>query len=813
MSDLVRDLRYGVRLWGRQPLLTVAIVATLALGIGVNTAIFSMASSLLFKPLPFADADRLVHLTRIFPHGPTPNASPRQFLHWRRYAQSFEAITAYDWIASRVVLTGSLQPEWLTSYHVDASFFKVFSDPPHRGRYFSPEEDVPNGPLVVVLSHQLWQNRFGGDEDIVGQVIQLNRKDYEVIGIAPQRMTYPEGVEMWLPMQLDPASQELQALLTVTGKLNPGISRAVVEKQMDLAEQEYFQLYGNPNNEEGLRLPSLRHHLFSSTYFDFVVLALSVFSVLLIACANVANLQLARASARGQEIATRLALGATPKRLLRQLLTESVLLALLAGLLGLGVAHLSLGPLSAFLPEDLPRYHEFEISGQALLFQLLVALVVGVATGLAPGMTAARTSVTDAIKEGLVRVGQGRRNLLLRRALVIAEIALTTTTLVAALLLLRSYSTLMQQDPELRPEELLTVRVGLDSTAYARTDAWTRLCDQLMERVEALPGVQDVAVSTNIPMVDVPEQPFEIRGRDDPESSVGFGRYKGVSANYFDMTGMKILAGRGLERQDLQQASLVVVINERLKEKYWRDEDPIGQFITIGLPMLPHMADKAPRRIVGIVSDFHESGLRINVPAMMYVPIAQMPDPVAARWTQILPLGVTVRASIQPLSLAEPVTAEIKRLDAQLPVEDVLTLDRVLESSTTTLRGVRNLVGLFAVAAILLTAFGIYSVLAFLVLLRTREIGLRKALGADRQKVFALIMGQGMRDGLIGLGIGLFGGGVAGYLLRTKLEISPLDPLSFGTVAVLVFLLVAVSAGLPARRAARTNPATAIHHL
>ena len=808
MGDLLHEIRHALRVHLQRPWMTLAAVVTLGLGIGANTAIFSIVNAVLLKPLPFPDLERIVKVMPDYSGvGAQENVSPMQSLYWQERAPFFDSLAISTWQPFSVSFGGAGEAERLEGCRVQRSFFSVFGTQPFLGRPFSPAEDQPGGPPVVVLSHSLWQRRLGGDPQILGRRLRLNGQSHEVVGVMPAIFRYPASADLWLPLQLDPNNQESANYLTVAAKLGAGITLDAARRDMVAANDEWVRKHFPTGQPQSVAIQPLTTHLFGDVHRPFTLLGGCAVLVLLIACVNVATLELVRANDRRLEIATRLALGARTGQMVRQLLAESLLLALAGGALGVMVCRWTYGAVLSVVAQSIPVYHAVEIDVTVLTFAFGMAALVGILTGLVPVRAALGTSLADAIKGGSARslgMGSKRRRLLL----VASQVTLTTIALVCALLLARNYSELSRRDPGVRADRVLAMQVALSPGEYGTGEAWQRLSRQMLGDLAQVPGVEQVAAMTNLPLEGGPWARYQIAGRSPEDNGSGAAQSIGVSPGYFETLGIPLRKGRGFTEQDHRDGAAVVVINETMAARLWPDSNPIGEQITVLLAG-GESEESRQREVVGVVGDVLETGFEFDAPALFYVPMAQFPDSWAEFVAEVRSLGIAARTRGAG-SAVGPIRDRIRRFDADLPVHDVQPLEAWLSARLHGQKALRSLVGLLGLLATALTAVGIYGVLAFLVLQQTREIGLRQAVGADRGMILRLILGQGMSATWIGLGLGLVGAALVARMIGGFVVVGSLDPLAYGLTAVLVSMIGLVAVGVPAYRATRIEPSDAL---
>jgi predicted permease len=704
---------------------------------------------------------------------------------------------------------------------VSHRFFSVFGVRPQVGRDFLPEEDRPGAPKVVILSDGLWKRRFGGDRSLVGKALTLNGESYSVVGIMAPGFRFPAVVELWTPVGIDPATTERANYLEITGRLKEGVSLARAQAEMKVVAQQFGKAFpGFVGERETVRLKTLQQHLYGQLRPALLVLLGAVGCVLLIACVNVGNLQLARAAARRREVAIRAALGARSSRIFAQLITESVLLALAGGLLGLVLGGWTLKPLLALSPlgqagqtsQGLPPH--IGIDGTVLAFTFGVSLLAGVLFGLAPALQATRVNLHEPLKEGTTKSTGGRTLRLARYLLVVSEVALALMLITSAALLLKSFATITQREPGFRPDHVLTLKISLPEARYGKPAALDQLAHRVAERVRALPGVKAAAVATSLPLELGPDLPFAIVGKwpgGDSKEGLGAGQYRASTGGYFETLRIPLARGRFLNDHDVSSSEPVAVINEAAARRHWKGEDPLGARIWIGMPFMGKLADPQPRRIVGIVRDVREGGLDEDPPPIVYVPIGQMSETITGMFARMLPSSVIVQASGAPTSLAPAVRQAIWAVDPQQPITDVVTMDGIVARSLGSARFTMVLMGVLALLALLLAAVGIYGVLSYLVNQRTREIGVRMALGASGRQVLRMVVGQGMAAVALGVAAGLGGAFAFSRLLGSLLVgVSAHDPLTFIAAPLVLALVALVASAIPARRASLLDPVLAL---
>lgn len=810
MDRLLQDIRYALRQLRRNPAFSVLAVLTLALGIGANTAIFSVVNGVLLRPLPYPDAQRVTYLGWDWGGGPQGALTAYKFTYWREHSQVFDAVATMTTVQVEVEVDGA--PGDVEGLRATGDFLRVLGTPPALGRDFLPEETSPGGPSVAILSDDLWRERFDADPGVVGSTVRIEGTAHEVVGVLPPDFHYvpvPSWSGILVPWQLEADPQDGGHNYNVLARLSPGVGMSLAEADMETVfrrfQREHPELTGS-SNERGVGFMSFQDLYVGDLQRTLWVLLAAVGLVLLIACANVANLLLARATARRREIATRAAMGADRRRIASQILTESMVLAVMAGMGGLLIGVWSLDLLLSFVPQGLPRMDEIGLDLRVLGFTLAVAVVTGVAFGLAAALPASRPELTTALRDGLPGGGSGG-GLRARSALVSGEVALSLLLLAGAGLLLRSFLQLRSVDTGFNPRELVTVSLGRAPEGYASGNRGAELEAQLTERLVALPGVQGVAAATNLPLQRGWNIPMSLEGRPgEGETAI---EWRAVSPHYFSTLEIPVLRGRSFTELERSPGSApVAIINEAAAREYWPDGDPIGQRVLIahwdGQSIFPGAPDP-PREIVGVVGDVREIGLRQAPRRTVYVPQAQAHPAMYGGLPRIL-----IRADAPALAMAE-VRRALPEIDPRLREPAFSTMDDVVAASLAQDRFNALLLGSFAALALLLTMVGIFGVVSYTIRQRTREIGIRMALGASAPQVRGMIVAQGMRAVVLGLGVGL----IASFLLTRFLRgmlfgVEPGDPVTFAAVSGLLLAVSLLASYIPARRATRIDPILAL---
>ena len=817
LESLLQDVRYAIRTLYKAPAFSVTALAALALGIGANTAIFSVINTVLLKPLTYPDPDRIVYFFVTTAAGPSYGGSATKFNIWRRQSHVFQDVSAYEYGGAGLNLTGGAYPEQIHAIRVSANYFRLFGAPFVHGRSFTTDEDRPGGIRVAVLSYGLWRRRFGGDRRMVGKSISLSGAPYTVVGIVGSSFNteLDSPPDVWLPFQIDPASSDHAQYFTVVGRLKAGVTLAMANARLQLAADEFRGAFPNiVGPRDSFSVQPFQDALVSDVRPSLLVLAGAVSFVLLIACANVANLLLVRASGRKREIAVRSAIGASRARIIRQLLTESVVLSLTGGALGLFLGRIGVRALLTINPGDIPRIGEHSaaiaMDWRLLLFTVSVSVTTGVLFGLIPTLDVSRGDLSTALKEGGGRSGTGLRENKTRALLVVSEMALALVLLTGAALLIRTFLTLRGVNPGFDAHNVLTIRMSLAGSHFQKTAEVSRLVRDAVHRVEALPGVAVAAASYNLPLEGAFGVPFNIAGR----SPTG-GRYDGrgwigVSPGYFEAFKIPVLRGRSFNDRDDAAAEPVAVINQAMVRQFWPKGNPLEDRIILGKGYGPEFEEPA-RQIVGIVADVHDFGLNRNPGPLVYVPMAQVTDGITALAGRVSSLAWIVRTRVTPHSLSAAIGNELQRVTGGLPVVRVRSMDEVVAQSTASADFNMLLLTIFGSSALLLAAIGIYGLMAYSVRQRTQELGIRMALGAEASQVRNMIIFQGLRLVLAGVAIGVVAAfGLTRFITNFLFGVSAWDPLVFATVPALLSAVALLAVWVPALRATRIDPVQAL---
>src|SRR5262245_4767634 len=800
MTTILQDLRYGLRMLAKKPGFTAVALFTLSLGIGANSAIFSVLSAVLWERLPYKDPERMVIVWETIPKtGLTENTpAPFNYYAWREQSQVFENLAAWQILLENLTDVG--EPEQISGQSVSASFFPLLGVEPALGRSFSPEEDRRGNHHVVMLSHSLWERRFGGDPRILGRKIMLSNESYEVIGVMPPSFEDPLTApgytsQFWVPLAHSPEdARDKSRNLFVIGGLRVGVPASQAQSEMAALVARMQEQDRELGNWFGVNIKPLDEARASRVRKALLILLAAASFVLLIACVNVANLMLAQAAARWKETAIRAALGARRFRLMRQFLTESLLLAAAGGAAGLLLAVWGVRLLASMAPVDIAHLKTIAVDWRALGFTLGVSLVTGLACGLAPAVQSFHANLSEALKECGRDASGGRSGL--RSALVVAEVALTLVLLIGAGLALRSFLLLNRVDMGFEPRNLLTLRAILPEAKYPNIEKKRAFFEQALKRLEALPGVESVGAISGLPVsFQGGGATFQIEGRAEPNNVTPMTTYRIVSPDYFRTMKIQLVAGRVFNAQDRDGAEPVAVISETLARASWPNENPLGKRVRWGMANGPQMT------IAGVVKDVKLHQLRQLMP-QLYMPYAQAP---------FAPYEIAMRTKTDPLSLASAVRYEVWAVDKDIPIANVRRMEQILAGSITRERFNALLLAVFAGLALALALVGIYGVMSYTVTQCTREIGVRMALGAQSRDVMKLVVGQGLALTAIGLVVGLTAAFALTRLMKTLLfGVSATDPMTLIATPLLLTIVALLACYIPARRATRVDPMIAL---
>ncbi|HVF89381.1 MAG TPA: ABC transporter permease [Blastocatellia bacterium] len=811
MERLLQDLKSGLRILAKSPGFTFIAVLTLALGIGANTAIFSIVNTLIFNPLLFTDPDRLVQLWATNPQLSSEFAnhhevSPVDVNDWREQNDVFEGIEAYR--HASFALTGTGEPEQITSARVSGNFFGLLGATAAAGRLLTPEDDTAGAESVAVITSDLWQRRFGGAAAAIGSKITLNDQPVTIVGVLQPGFQFVHlgRAEIWTPFAFRPAdlAQRDSRWVYVIARLKPGVTIGSAQAEMNAISKGLQEAYPDANRDWGVRVNSLVDEAVGPMRPGFLILLGAVGFVLLIACANVANLLLARASARQRELAVRVALGAGRGRLIRQLLTESLVLSILGGGLGLLVAMWGVDVLTSSIPSDMrnniPKFGKVGIDMSVLGFTLLVSLISGVIFGLFPAVSASNPNLSESLKEGGGKATGSSRQKSLRNALVVSEVALALVLLVGAGLMMKSFARLQNVDIGFNPKNLLAVSINLPARRYNEPRKLSAFFDQAIERVKNLPGVESVGAANMLPFSGSnTSSGFSIEGRPAPtDGEPLFAQIRMVSPDYFSTMQIPLKAGRVFSDADRADGQNVIIVNDIFAQRLFPGEDPVGKVV------VTNRGAQLPRVIVGVVQEVKHFQVDDAARMQMYVPYSQVPFPS---------MGLVIKTAAEPGGLIAAVRREIWAVDPDQPIARTTTMERMLSDRLALSRTISLLLAVFAVVALALASVGIYGVMSYSVAQRTHEIGIRMALGAKEGDVVRMVVGQGFRLTVIGVLIGLAGSLALGGVMSSVLfGVSGSDPLTFCVTAIILTGVALVATYIPARRAVKVDPIVALRY-
>ena len=821
MENLLQDIRYSARTLLKTRGFTAAAVLALALGIGANSAIFSVINAVLLRPLPYSNPDQLVIVSETNAQPPMASdqlpAAPANFVDWREQNQVFENMGA---CANNIFnITGAGEPERIMGMVATAGIFDVLGVKPLLGRAYRGEEDEPGGDRVVILSQSLWQRRFGSDAGVLEKTIVLNNEPYTIIGVMPagfQSVTrIPGGValadsELWVPLGSTAHAAEFISnrdthLLAIVARLKPGVTRGQAQAEMTTIAARLEQAYPDSNTGMGASVTPMHEEIVGKTRPLLLVMVGAVGFVLLIACANVANLLLARSAGRQKEIAIRTALGATRGRLIRQLMTESLLLSVTGGAVGILLALWGVDVLRALGPRDIPRLNGVGLDAGVVGFTLAISILTGMIFGFAPAFQASKPDLNGALKEGSRGSTGSFSRSPLRSLLVVTEVALALVLLIGAGLMIRSFVSLQQVSPGFNAENVLTLEMALPIGKYAKPEQQTAFIQNVLQRIEGLHGVQSAGITNALPLGRGDSSgPFRIEGLPTPApGEAPTASFRTVSPRYFEAMGIALKKGRVFTEQDRAGAPDVMIINEALARRYFPDEDPVGKRL-IGNRLQLMGGDEVTREIVGVVADVRHFGLDVEARAEMYYPYNQDPWPGTY---------MAVRAASDPVALAAALRNEIWSVDKDQPIHNVKPMGRRVAESTMQRRFNMLLLAVFASVALALAAVGVYGVMSYSVTQRTHEIGIRMALGARATDVLKLVVSQGMSLALCGVAAGL-GAAVALTRLMSSLlyGVSATDPVTFAVIPLVLTGVALVACFVPARRATKVDPMVALRY-
>jgi putative ABC transport system permease protein len=813
METIFQDVRYAFRQMLKGPGFAIVAVVTLALGIGANTAIFSVVNGVLLRPLGFHEPDRLVRVWHVPPPQSFPgidrfSVSAANYVDWEKENHVFDQMAIYSYRG--FTLTSNGRPEQIDASGVSPKFFEVLGVQPLFGRLLSPDEDQPGRSNVVLLSYRYWQQHFGANRDIVGRNILMDGRNFLVAGVMPPSFRFPDYAQMWTPMAWTDAERAVRGEhhSIVIARLKPGVTVKAAQSEMNTISSRLEQLYPADDKGWGAIVVPLHQDLVSDVRPAMLVLLGAVACVLLIACVNVANLILARAFSRQKEIAIRTALGASAGRVLRQVLTESIVLSLIGGALGLALAPLGVRLIMAFLADKVPSSVEVGLDATVLAFTATISLATGLLSGLIPGLRLARKNLSKTLKEGLGRTDADSGGNSTRSGLVVAEVALSLVLLMAAGLMIRSFQRLHNVNPGFDPQGVLTANVAVSSKEFSSPDQQVNFFDQVLQQVRALPGVESAGLVDSIPLTGGSHQPIAIDGRpvvaisEQPEVDV-----RQVSPGYMKTMHIPILRGRDVSESDVAGRPGVILISESMARQFWPNEDAVGKHLT--LSFFPGIS----REVVGIVGDVKLDSLdQTRAPGALYMPLAQVSVAPAMEWRSF-GMTLVVRSAGNSAGLGSAVENTVHKVNQQVAVRDVFAMDHVVADSLSQQRFSVLLLGTFAGLAVVLAAIGIYSVLSFSVKRRVNEIGIRMALGAGLHHVLRMVVYEGMRLAFFGVLIGAVVALALGRVMSNLIfQVRPSDPLTFIAVAVLLGIVAFLASVIPAYRAAKVDPMKALRY-
>ncbi len=808
MDSIAKDLKYALRSLLRYPTFTVVAVITLALGIGANTAIFTVVNAVLLRPLPYQNAERLMMIGTSTPAIRLFAATRNRFLYWKEHSRSFEGLTTYRSFSGPLNTAGA-EPQDVPGLRVSEDFFQVFATQPQIGRTFSNEENLKDGPQAAIISDRLWRRHFGGTPDVLNKPLSINDVNYAIVGVMPKDFWFEVEADMIVPLRLG-TSQEILAggaNYPVVGRLKPGVTKDQALAEMKVIADQFRTSYPDQAiQNESAAVVDYQEFMVGEIRRPLLILLSAVALVLFIACANVANLQLSSAVARGREIAIRAALGASRWRVVRQLLTEGLLLSLLGGLVGIILAFWAVAVFRTLIPEGLiPRESEINFNPSVLLFTTAASVLAGISFGLVPALHSTRLDLTHALKESPTTGSRSTTYGWFRSGLVVSQVALALVLLAGAVLLIRTFANLRGVDPGFDPSGVLTFEVTPRGPQYATTNQITEFHQQAIDRIKSLPGVASVATTNTLPLRRWLNLPVEFEGQPDQIISA---EWRMVSPDYFDTMKMRITAGRNISSSDSATSTGIAVVNEAFARRYFTGQ--LGQRLIVGRSMGKDLARSIPLEVVGVISDNKQRSLTDAALPTIYVPTAQVPDALMANFRNFY---FVIRTNGDPISFAPAVRREMLALDKSLPLRNVRTMEDVIATSISPQRFHMSLLALFGGIGLALAAAGIYGVMAYTVSQRTREIGIRMALGAQLKDVLRMILRQSMKLTLIGLAIGLAASFALTRTLKTLLfGVQPTDLTTFVVVSLVLMAVSLIASYVPARRATKVDPLIALKY-
>ncbi len=796
MRNFIQDLRYAVRMMAKRPGFTVIAALTLALGIGANTAIFSAVNAVLLKPLPFPESEQLVDLSETFKPDGFGSVSVPYYEDWKNQNTVFAGMSAYSFTSFN--LEGGETPQRIPGIRVSANYFDVLGVKPVLGRAFLPGEDVPGQQQVVVIGDDLWRRNFAADRNIVNQTIAVNGQKYTVVGVMPRELSsLYRTVQMWSPLvfpEQDRTNRGDHKYLVI-GRLKSGVTLAQAREQMNAIAQRLEEQY---KNGRGIRLTQIEELWVASVRSPLIMMMAAVGFVLLIACTNVANLLLARATVRRREISIRIALGAGRGRLIQQFLTEGLLLSVIGGTMGIALAWWLMNVLGKLAFPFLPRSQEIRIDARVLLFTLGVSILTSVVFGLIPSLQAGKTDVQESLKEGGNTMSSGVVGGWLRPILVVVEVAAAVVLLIGAGLMIRSVMRIREVQPGLQPQNLLTAKISLPREKYKDTESANRFYDQVLERLNNLPGVESAAVISHLPVEEMGTNAnVSVEGKTYPPNESPLVEFRAISENYFQTANIPLLRGRLFSKEDANQP--VIVINEAMAKLIWPNEDPIGK----------RVGDSNPLTVIGVVGNVKNYGLLRPPAPELYAPYTLKTFWADMRWN----MRLMVRSSIDDSNIAAAVRREVQAVDPAQPIYAVQTMNLVIENTVRDKSLNTTLLSVFASVSLLLAVIGVYGVMSYTVAQHTREIGIRMALGAQPRSILKLIVGRGLVLVSVGAVIGVLASfGLTRFIENMLFGVTPTDPLTFVMIVALLGLVALLACLIPAQRAMRVDPIVVLRH-
>jgi putative ABC transport system permease protein len=809
---MLNDWKHAFRGLLKNRGMTLTAIAALALGIGANTALFTVVNAVLLRPMNYPHPERIVQLTRDFGTFQSAPVTPFKFDFWRRQNHSFEAIAAYNFGTVGLNLVGHGEPLRIAALPITSGFFKTLAVSPWLGNDFQPQDDKPGAARTAIISYALWHSVLHADPHVIGRVLTMSDSSYTVVGVMPRDFDFPTSADIWTPLQLaiDPADRAND--YQVLARLNRGVSLEQAQRDMRLVASQFRQQFPGEimmNNHESVAVLSFHSRVVGNIRPALLVLMSAVGFVLLIACANVANLLLARSVLRAREMAVRVALGAGHWRIIRLLLAESLTLSLLGGAAGVLLAQYCLPLLLRLAPSNLPSTGDINLNWTVIGFATAAALATGIVFGLFPALQVIRSGIIDPIKESAARTTSTATTSRARQILVVAEVSLSLVLLVGAGLLVQTFRNLTAVNPGFDARNVLTLRMSLTSERFQKTAETALLNDKITRRLESLPGVESAATISNLPTEMGFDDPFEIVGRR-PSKDILDEDFRVVSPHYFQSMKIPLVSGRAFTERDTRASQPVIIVNSAFARKYFPHENPLGQQILVGRIMGPDFAD-APRAVIGVVGDTHDEGLGQAASPVYFEPVAQLPDRLMALGNRLIAVNWVIRTSGNPLAMADLIRRETLHVTGQIPMSQPRALDEILGNSISRERFTMTLLLGFAGLATLLSAVGLYGVISYSVAQRTREFGIRSALGADRMNLLSLVLKQGMLLVGLGLAIGVVSGLALTRLLRGLLfQVNSFDPSVLIAAAALLATIALCATMVPALRAAKLDPVSAL---